>query len=293
MAERLIRLAHTGAHAAHGVILAGDQQDGRLPIHLPQVAGPLVEADAPQHLVEQAHGGVMAAQGVGDVVVHILLIRRQPVVFGAVGLEGLVVRAEGQGRHRGVGGRRVPPGQRSRQGKTARQRGRALPPGAHQDGGFHRAGIADEIGAAEEGAHGVAHQQQRQMGVLLLQPGVQHIHVVHRRVPGAAVAEIHRRAALGQGLAVAQVVVAHHDDAVTVEEPGKIVITVDVLRHAVDQLQHRHRRHILRHPRDAVQPRFPVAGKKREVSLICHGNSVLPVIYSCYYHIHFNTASFT
>ena len=78
---------------------------------------------------------------------------------------------------------------------------------------------------------------------------------------------------------MAQMVVTHHDDAVAVQEPGKIVIAADILRHAVDKLQYRHRRYVLRHPRDAMQPRFSVAGKKSEVRLICHGNSVLPVIY--------------
>ena len=54
--------------------------------------------------------------------------------------------------------------------------------------------------------------------------------------PGAAAAEIHRRAALRQGLAVAQVVVSRHQDAPVVEIPGKIVIPQDVLRHAVGDL---------------------------------------------------------
>ena len=186
----------------------------------------------------------MTAQGIGNIGVHILLIHRQPVVGGAVGLEGLVVSAEGQIRHHVVGGCRVFPFQHSRQRKATGQGGAALPAGTHQNGGFHGAGIADEIGAAQERTHGVPHQQQRQIGILLLQTGVQHIDVVHRSVPCVAIAEIHRCAALGQRLAVAQMVVAHHDHAVVVEEPGEIIVAAHILRHAVDDLQYGHRRYV-------------------------------------------------
>ena len=72
--------------------------------------------------------------------------------------------------------------------------------------------------------------------ILLPQPIMEQVDVVHHRLPGAAVAEIHRRAALRQGLAVAQVVVSRHQDAPVVEIPGKIVIPQDVLRHAVGDL---------------------------------------------------------
>ena len=90
----------------------------------------------------------------------------------------------------------------------------------------------------------MSHQQQRQIRILLLQTGVQHIDVVHRSVPCVAIAEIHRCAALGQRLAVAQMVVAHHDHAVVVEEPGEIIIAAHIFRHAVDDLQDRHRRYV-------------------------------------------------
>ena len=65
---------------------------------------------------------------------------------------------------------------------------------------------------------------------------MEQVDVVHHRLPGAAVAEIHRRAALRQGLAVAQMVVSRHQDAPIIEIPGKIVIPQDVLRHAVGDL---------------------------------------------------------
>ena len=82
----------------------------------------------------------------------------------------------------------------------------------------------------------MAHDAQRHIRIALLQPLVQHVDVVHHRVPGVALTEIHRRSALRQRLAVAQVVVSRHQDAPVVEIPGKIVIPQDVLRHAVGDL---------------------------------------------------------
>ena len=69
--ELLIRPAETGAVGAHGVLVAGDEQHRRVRVHSPQVAEPLVEADAAEHLTEQPHRGVRAAQGIGDVGVHV------------------------------------------------------------------------------------------------------------------------------------------------------------------------------------------------------------------------------
>ena len=43
---------------------------------------------------------------------------------------------------------------------------------------------------------------------------------------------------------MAQMVMAHHDHAVAVEKPGKIIVAAHILRHAVDDLQDRHRRYI-------------------------------------------------
>ena len=56
------------------------------------------------------------------------------------------------------------------------------------------------------------------------------------RLPGGPVAEIYRHGPLRQGLAVAQMVMARHKDALLIEIPGEAVISQDVLRHAVGDL---------------------------------------------------------
>ena len=82
----------------------------------------------------------------------------------------------------------------------------------------------------------MAHQQDGQPGILLPQPLVQQMDIVHHRLPGGSVAEIHRHGPLRQGLAVAQMVMARHKDALLIEIPGEAVVSQDVLRHAVGDL---------------------------------------------------------
>ena len=156
--ERLIRPAYPFAHAAHGVILPRDQQHRRLFIHLIKIVTALVKADAAEHLIEKTHRGVMPAHGVGYICIHILRIGRQPVEGGAVGLERLVVRAEGQLCHHIADRRRVSPLQHACQSQTAAQHRAALPAGTHQNGGPHGTRIADQVGAAQKRAHRMSHQ---------------------------------------------------------------------------------------------------------------------------------------
>ena len=236
--EGVVGPPDTGSHIAHRVVLPGDQQDGGVFVHPVDVPGGLIEPQAPQHLAEQAHRGVRAAQGVRHIPVHVVRVGGQPVV-GGPGLvaEGLVIGPEGHIRHHLADGvRPLEPGQNSRQQQTAPDGHLRLPAGAHDDGGVHGAGIADQVRPGQERPHAVAHQQDGQIRILLPQPVMEQVDVVHHRLPGAAVAEIHRRAALRQGLAVAQVVVSRHQDAPVVEIPGKIVIPQDMLRHAVGDL---------------------------------------------------------
>ena len=226
-----------------------------------------------EHLAEQAHGGVRAAQGIGDVVVHVALVGGQPVHLGAIGGEHLVVRAEGQLRHHVAGGVLALQGDdRVGHRQSAGDHGVGLPARTHDHRRLHRAGVADEVRPGQKRAHAVAHDAQGRVGVFLPQPLVQHINIVHHRVPGVALAEIHRRAALGQGLAVAQVVVARHNDALLVQRPGKGVIAGDMLRHAVAHLQHRPHRRVGRLPQHPVKLRMAIAGQELELGHIRHGN---------------------
>ena len=117
------------------------------------------------------------------------------------------------------------------------------------------------------------HDAQRHIRIALLQPLVQDIDIVHHRIPCAALTEIHRRSALRQRFAVAQMVVSGHRDALFVQRPGESVVPGDVLGHAVTDLQYSADGHALRLPQHPVELGLAVAGQKREFTQICHGVS--------------------
>ena len=94
--EAVVGLSHTPAHVAHRVLVAGDEKDRQILVHLVDVGLPGEIAQPLQHVPEEPQGGVPAAQGVGDVGVHVGLAGRDPVHPGAGGGEVLVVGAEGQ-----------------------------------------------------------------------------------------------------------------------------------------------------------------------------------------------------
>ena len=282
---RQARLAEGGGgaadaltHIAHRVPVAGDQQHRQAAVHAGQILGVLVEGDAVEHLAEQPHRGIGAAEGVGNVAIHVLRVRRQPVIAGAVGSKGLVVAAEGQIVHQLAGrGGSLCGADHLRHGTASGQLGLRLPAGTHDNGGPQGAGIADQVAAGQKGAHAVAHEAQRHTGKLPPQLLVQQLDVRHHRLPRGAVAKVDGGAALRQRAAVAQMVVAHHGDPLLIEIAGKAVVAADMLGYTVGNLQHGTRRS-LRQPLHGVELSLAVAGEKGELGEICHGNFILPMV---------------
>ena len=228
--------------------------------------------------MEQAHGGWLAALGVGNVGVHVVGVGAEPVKGRALGLEGGIVAAKGQVVHKGAGVGGILFGHQSGDGQAAAELGTRLPARAHDDGGVHGTGVADEVGAAQEGAHGVAHQHKLGAGEGLLDAAVEGIGVVHHRVPGVTLAEIDGGVPLAYAVAVAQVVMAHHGEAMVAQEAGKMVVAGDMLADTVENLHHGP--HVpLRAPLHSVEPGFAVGGEKGEFRQLCHGQTVLSVIY--------------
>ena len=72
------------------------------------------------------------------------------------------------------------------------------------------------------------------------------------------------------GLAVSQVVVPHHGEAVVRQKPGKGGIAPDVFRDAVDQLDHSAGRAAFGKPLHGVDPVDPVTGGKGKFSARGH-----------------------
>ena len=102
---------------------------------------------------------------------------------------------------------------------------------------------------------------------------MQAVDVIHCVLPAVLFTEIYRRAALREGLAVAQMVVARHHDALLVEIPGKIVIALNVLCHGPEF------DFLIRDPQAGVELRFPIRGEKTEMFTICHRIGAPSVVY--------------
>ena len=157
---------------------------------------------------------------------------------------------------------------------------------AAQDAAVQPAGVADQVGPGEEGAHGVAEEEIGDAGKDLGGPPAQLLHVLHRVAPAVLISEVDHGAALHQGLAVAQVVVGHHGEAVAAEEAGEGLVAGAVLRHAVGDLHH---------PGDGAAQGRPlvdmdqgpaVAGWKVELRRDHHGQLLL---YPIWHYIYFTT----
>lgn len=102
-AESLGGPAHALAVFAHGVFGTGEEQHGHIRVHASEIAGIGHKPNAPEHLPEQSGGGVSAAQGVGQIGVHIGGRGGDPVGTGAVGGKGAVIGAESQTGDQGAG----------------------------------------------------------------------------------------------------------------------------------------------------------------------------------------------
>ena len=149
--------------------------------------------------------------------------------------------------------------------QTALDHDRGLPAGAHDDGPVHHAGIADQKAPGQEAAHAVAQQEEGHAGEVRLHFPAQGRHIVHRLLPAVLVCKVDGRAALRQGLAVAQMVVAHHRKALFHQEPGEAVISANILRHAVGDLQNRTGSLGVVAPEPCVEGRGAIGGRKGKI----------------------------
>ena len=238
-AEALIRRLDAFAHAADAVLVAGDEEGGRVWVHRVDIGLLFDKADPAEHIQEQPDRYVAAAKRVGDVTVNIFRVGTQPVIVGAVGGKGLVVGAEDQAiDRRGEPVIADPSADHFGKQPAALHQRRRLLTGAHDDRAGKRAGITDEIGARKEGAHGVTEQKTGQLRILSAGHVAQGIHVVHDMPPAVVPAEVKRHSAFGNGESVTEVVVGDDDKAVRIHKPGERLVAQRVLRHAVRDLQH-------------------------------------------------------
>ena len=190
------------------------------------------------HVPEHAGGGLEGAEGVLEVGVHHRLVPADPVRRGAVGGELLVIRPQGQVIHQGAHRLRPPQGADGGGHRLPRgHQGGLFLPRAGQDAAVHRAGIGAQVGPGQKGAHGVAQQEIGHAGEFLPHEDAQLPHVRRHQRPAVPFAEIAVFAVVHR-LAVAQVVLAAHHEAVPGQILGEVAVTPGVLRYAVNDLHH-------------------------------------------------------
>ena len=129
--------------------------------------------------------------------------------------------------------------------------------------------VLDNIGTGQEAAHAVPKENIGQIGVIRFDQIVELVHVLHHIVPAVFLGEKAQIIGIGNRLAVAQMVVAHHKDAVLGKESGKIVVPVDMLGNAVGNLQNGPGRPV-RHTLPGVDMVFAGAGCKSKITETWH-----------------------
>ena len=112
---------------------------------------------AVKHLAIELNGRVKATVGIGDIFIDHLIVGGDPVKGRAVGRKGTVIGAEDHALQHLTGGmvapaRRLLAAERPSHG----QKPQALPAGAGEQDARQRVMVRIEVGAHEEGAHGMA-----------------------------------------------------------------------------------------------------------------------------------------
>ena len=115
----------------------------------------------------------------------------------------------------------------------------------------------------------MAHQDVGDTGVFLARLSAQLKHVVHDVGPAVLLAEVQRRRVLGDGEAVADVVVRHHDEALGVQKLREGLIAQRILRDAVGDLVHADGL-ALGQPLDGVDGSLSVGGREIKFFAISH-----------------------
>lgn len=122
--------------------------------------------------------------------------------------------------------------------------------------------MADQESSGQEGAHGVAHQEYRHIGEILPHQLVAGEEICLYKIPAAPGAEVEPGSAGGHGRTMPQVIVSCHGNAPLRQKRCQCLVTQDVLRHAVGDLQDGPDRTVW-DPVHGVQVGFPVGGGER------------------------------
>ena len=223
----------------HRIVAAGNEENRQILAHGPQIHRLLNERDPFHHIPQQSGTGSEAAERMGDVRVHDSGIPGQPVKGRPGMLHLLIIAAKNQILKLLIGlglpcffadGLHKPDGRRQREGW--------LPARSADDrGGDAAVGILAQQRPGHERTHGMPEQDVGKIGKFL--PGIrkQLEGILHSGEPPAV--EIALNAVTVDGLAMAHMVLGHHQISLLRQIIGKAVVTLDKLGDAMYDLEHR------------------------------------------------------
>ena len=269
--------AHALALLAHWVGIAGEEEQRQLLGHPCQKSRVMQAQDAAEHTVIGVQRKGKGAALLGQILVHLSLIAVEPVVGGAA-LQPLVVAHKGKVGHKAAAVVPAVEGcQHPAKGFGNLDQRLGLEAGAHDDGTVQLPAILAQILPGVERAHAVSQQKVGQVRVQLLG---QHGYGVQVGQYGAVAVRLGKIAVVllgADGGTVPQMVVSGDQNAPVGQIFRQGAVAVDVLHHAVGQLQHRP--HLtLRDAAKAVQGAPRHGGGKGKVDELTHERGLLSAL---------------
>ena len=269
--------AHALALLAHRVGIAGEEEQRQLLGHPCQKSRVVQAQDAAEHTIIGVQRKGKGAALLRQILVHLGLVAVEPVVGGAA-LQPLVVAHKGKVGHKVAA---VVPaverGQHPAKGLGYLDQRLGLETCAHDDGTVQLPAILAQILPGVEGAHAVPQQKVGQVWVQLLG---QHGYGVQVGQYGAVAVRLGKIAVVllgADGCTVPQMVVAGDQNTPVGQIFCQGAVAVDILYHAVRQLQHRP--HLpLRDAAKAVQGAPRHGGGKGKVDELTHERGPLSAL---------------
>ena len=161
-----------------------------------------------------------------------------------------------------------------------RQHRRGIPR-SHNNSSVHAFPVFNKKIPGQKRPHAVSEDIIRPVRKTLLKLFLYFMEILHH-TPETVFSEIAPVLRAFDRIPVSQMVVADNRNPPFIQIPGKIIIPVDVLHHAVGDLKHRLYRFSLRNPADAVNLCFPVRRFKIKILFFSHPQP--PPIHHRYCH---------
>ena len=140
--------------------------------------------------------------------------------------------------------------------------------GPHNDGAVQPLSMRGQISAKKIGTHAVSQHDVRKPGILSRGSYAKPVDILQQHQRRLVLVKESIILFTYHGTSVSQMIMSDHDIPLICKKIGKFIITLDMLHHAVDQLNHALRRHIFIGPLDGMDLRPTV--RRRKVEMLFH-----------------------